>query len=109
MVIYFMNKKYLLCFAACTMFMLSTTSCILFDLPDVSEIKLSSCLKTCNTQAKKCLDSAEQKLLSCPTDAGSSGTKCQLLASSDSKACLTVCLDCISVCSEDVEKILKSE
>lgn len=104
-----MKQKYLLRLVAFAMVMFPMTSCILFDLPDVSEIKLSSCLKTCNAKAKKCLDSAEQRLLSCPTDAGSSGTRCQLLASSDSKICLTVCLDCIGVCSEDVEKVLKNE
>lgn len=85
------------------------TSCILFDLPDLNDIQLSGCMKSCNVDAKKCLDSAEQRLTQCPTDAGSATTRCQLLASSDSKICLTTCLDCISICTENVEKVLKGE
>jgi hypothetical protein len=109
MIIYFMKYRLLRYVLPLFLSLFFMSSCILFNLPDLNEINLSGCMKTCNSDAKKCLDSAEKRLTACPTDAGSSGTKCQLLASSDSKVCLTTCLDCISICTENAEKVLKNE
>lgn len=71
--------------------------------PDLSNIDLSGCTKDCNGVAKQCLDDTNKKLDTCAPD----DVLCQRQALHDSEACLTTCLDCLSVCIKETEDQLK--
>lgn len=71
--------------------------------PDLSKVNLSGCMKDCNEIAKECLTASNEKIITCEPD----DDECILSIIHESELCLTTCLDCISICVEDLENILK--
>lgn len=73
------------------------------DMPEVDDIDLSGCMRGCNEDAKSCLDASDATIATCDPD----DNLCLLGAFRAAETCLTTCLDCISVCVEETEEILK--
>lgn len=87
------------CFCVFIVLALVLSACI----PDLSDLGLADCMKVCNVNTKTCLDKSETKLDKCPQD-----PLCQQVALTESKACLTTALTCMTKCVEQTEKKLSN-
>ncbi len=83
--------------------LLSAIVGITCSIPNLSKMDLSGCMKTCNTDARTCLDTADTKLATCAPNDGS----CQFQVIHESEACLLTTLDCIDVCVKATEDVIK--
>lgn len=67
------------------------------------DINLSECMRSCNREAKSCLDSSDAKINACKDD----DAICLKLASNEAKQCMTAAMDCTAACVEEMEQKLK--
>ena len=67
--------------------------------PNLDDIDLSGCMRSCNVTAKQCLDERELDFVKCEDN----DKLCQQKAVKNTELCLTTCLDCISVCVSVLE------
>lgn len=82
---------------------IAAIACLLLGAcgPNVGNIELSTCMRSCNGDAKACLDGTNERLDAC------GDAVCQRSAVDDSERCLTSCLSCISDCVAAMEQTLK--
>jgi hypothetical protein len=73
------------------------------NIPDVSDIHLSSCIRECNEDSKVCFDESNDALLQCGDD-----TVCIANGIKQAQECLNVTLDCSADCIEETEAVLKN-
>lgn len=73
------------------------------NIPDVSDIHLSSCIRECNTDSQACFDKADAALADC---AGES--VCVALEIQAAQDCLNTTMNCVADCVEETENQLKN-
>lgn len=72
-------------------------------VPDVGSIDLSSCVRVCADVLDACLTRVDEELRECPD----AGDECREDKAGAAHKCLSEALDCVSVCVEDAERVLK--
>jgi len=76
------------------------TSC---DIPDVSDIHLSSCIRDCNEDSQACFDETDAALVNCAND-----SICVADQIHKAQDCLNTTLECVADCVEETEEQLKN-